>query len=114
MPLGRGSAMRFSRGTSGKTFAIAGTSDALVRMSVCEAGTIDATLSTASTSSGLSVTRGSSCFGRPGVLSGQKREPTPPASTTTQMSDVLTMRPCWTPRRQCRRAPLPAHRAFSD
>ena len=38
--------------------------------------------SSVATSSGRSSTSGSSCLGRDGVLSGQKREPTPPASTT--------------------------------
>ncbi len=39
-----------------------------------------------STTSGDSVARDSSCFGRSGVLTGQKREPIPPASMTINKS----------------------------
>ena len=44
---------------------------------------------------GDSLMSGSNCFGRSGVESGQKREPTPPASTTFQqfMAPVVTVPP---------------------
>src|SRR5687768_16322241 len=41
--------------------------------------------SSVSAMSGCSLATGRSCLGRSGVLTGQKREPIPPASTTTQM-----------------------------
>lgn len=40
--------------------------------------------STVSVTSGRGPPSGSSCLGRAGVLTGQKREPTPPARTVTQ------------------------------
>ena len=63
---------------------------------------------TASASKGSLVTSGRSCFGRVGVLNGQKREPTPPARTTAQ-------RLTWPPR-SSRRPTIPtssAARAYS-
>ena len=69
------------------------TSDAFVRTSVRSGGTSGARRASVSASSGSSLTSGSSCFGRSGVLSGQKREPTPPARTTAQRRHALR-RPC--------------------
>src|SRR5512141_462831 len=89
VPAGFGSAMMFSRGTAGAAAAIASASEALVRMRVCSPGTIFSSLSSVFTRRGLSVTSGRSCFGRRGVESGQKREPTPPARITAHLVIVF-------------------------
>jgi hypothetical protein len=84
VPAGRGSAMRFEVGMSCARLAIGSTSDALVRTSVCSGGQSGAMRSSESRSNGRSLASGSSCFGRLAVLTGQKRDPTPPARITHQ------------------------------
>ena len=80
---GRGSAITFPAGSSGTTRRTPA-GRAFVRISVRAGGASADTRSSVSRSIGSLVTSGSSCFGRSGVLIGQKREPMPPASTTIQ------------------------------
>jgi hypothetical protein len=88
VPAGRGSAMTFSAGIAGTAARTASTSDAFVRIIVRSGGAIAEIRSIVSASIDCDESRGSSCFGRSGVLIGQKREPIPPANTTTQVSPL--------------------------
>ena len=84
VPAGRGSAITFSGGNPGSSASTASRSEAFVSTSVCDSGANDRIRSSVSHSMGESLISGSSCFGRSGVDSGQKRDPTPPARTTFQ------------------------------
>ncbi len=57
---------------------------ALVTTRTRSAGTAGASRAMVSAMSGRSLTSGSTCLGRLGVASGQKRVPIPPAKTTAQ------------------------------
>jgi len=77
---------------SGASARIGSTSEALVRISVREVSHSGAMRSMESLSRGLSLASGNNCLGRCDVLTGQKREPTPPASTTHQTMAVPAAR----------------------
>ena len=81
---GRGSAITFSGGNVGSSASTASRNDAFVNTSVRSGGASGAMRSSESRNIGASLINGSSCLGRSGVDSGQKREPTPPARTTFQ------------------------------
>src|SRR5687767_277760 len=71
---------------------MASTSDALVRIRVSDGAASGAMRSSASRNSGGSLASGRSCVGRFAVLTGQNREPTPPARITHQTPVVLAGR----------------------
>jgi hypothetical protein len=74
----------FAPGTSGMAACSASAMSALVSTSTRDGGTAGESRATVSAMSGRSPTRASSGFGRSGVLSGQKRDPIPPANTSAQ------------------------------
>src|SRR5678815_3090779 len=74
------------------------TSEALVSTKVCSGAHSGAMRSIASQRSGCSLASGSSCLGRIAVLTGQNRDPTPPARITLHTSpDSLLAFGLWPP-----------------
>ena len=93
MPIGRGSTSMFAAGTSGMAACSASAMSALVSTSTRSGGTRGASRATASAISGRSPTSASSALGRSGVLSGQNRDPMPPANTRAHMPSAASLTP---------------------
>src|SRR3954447_14708847 len=84
VPRAAGSSSRLPGPSSGSASRIGPARCGPVRMRSRSGGTSGTMRSTVSRISGRSEASGRSCLGRAGVLTGQKRDPTPPARITVQ------------------------------